>query len=140
MCTLEKSGEQEKTAPTLADLEKARQELEYWQERFGKDSSSNPDKYSSQIRDAAIRVRDIKTALKKAGVIEMTPEEKLTAKLDELYPNARSRTVVEYEGQKYEIIYFPLETSRSGKTVHEWGHKWRPFKEKEPKKSRRPRK
>lgn len=125
--------QEQKRELTLADLEKAKAELRLWEGRVG-ETSNNPDKYSSQIQDAAQKVRHIETALKKAGVIEMTPEEKLTDELDKLYPNARSRTIVEHQRQKYEIVYFPLVSSRSGKTVHEWGHEWRPFKEKKPKK------
>ncbi len=109
---------------TLKDLEEARQELANWQERFANDGSNNPNKYSSQIRDAASKVRHITEVLKEAGALPKTPEEELTAKLDELHPNARSRSVVTHKGKKYQIRYFPLDVSRSGKTVHEWGHEW----------------
>lgn len=125
--------QEQKRELALIDLEKAKAELRLWEGRVG-ETSNNPDKYSSQIQDAAHKVRHIEATLKKAGVIEMTPEEKLTDELDKLYPNTRSRTVVEYQGQEYKIVYFPLATSRSGKTVHEWGHEWRLFKEKKSKK------
>jgi len=44
--------------------------------------------------------------------------------LDKLYPNAKSKTKIEYNGKKYILRYYPLEVSRSGKTVQEWGHSW----------------
>jgi len=54
-----------------------------------------------------------------------TPEEQeVTRALDELYPKARSRTVVEYEGKKYQIKYFPLAETARGEKVKEWGHRW----------------
>lgn len=109
---------------TLEDLEKARAELELWQERWANSSSNNPNKFRSQREWAAGRVREIEQDLKERGLLDKTDWEKINAELDKIYPNAKSRTVVEYQGKKYQISYFPLETSRSGKTVHEWGHRW----------------
>ena len=40
--------------------------------------------------------------------------------LDELYPNAQSKTVVVYEGKKYQIRYF---VSFIGGYKH-WDHQW----------------
>lgn len=114
---------------TLEDLEKAREGLESWQERFANDSSNNPNKYQSQIKDAITRVRLIEGALKTSGLLEKTEQEKLTEELDELYPDAKSRKIVTYQGKRYQIRYFPLDQSRSGKTVREWGHDWRLLKE-----------
>ena len=34
-----------------------------------------------------------------------TKEEKITEELDKLYPNAKSKTIVEYNGEKYQIRY-----------------------------------
>lgn len=54
-----------------------------------------------------------------------TPEEEMvTRKLDELYPKAKSRTLVEYEGKKYQLKYFPIEKTADGEKVKEWGHRW----------------
>ena len=54
-----------------------------------------------------------------------TPEEeKISAALDILHPGARSRTVVEYEGRKYQLRYFPITKSAEGEKVKEWGHRW----------------
>ncbi len=54
----------------------------------------------------------------------LTDEDKISIELDRLHPNAKSKTVVDFKGSKYQIKYFPLGTSRSGKTVHGWGHEW----------------
>lgn len=62
---------------------------------------------------------------------QLTPEEeKITRELDELYSKAKSRTVVEYKGKKYQIKYFPLKKTADGEKVKEWGHRWMPVKEK----------
>ena len=54
-----------------------------------------------------------------------TPEEeKKEQELDELYPKARSKTVVEYRGEKYQIRYFPIEKTADGAKVKTWGHRW----------------
>ena len=110
---------------TLEDLEKARVELRFWEEKFANARGNNPNKFRSQIKDAGRNVRRIKEALKAAGIIEKTDKEKITAELDTLYPNAKTKKIVTYEGERYQIRYFPLDKSRSGKTVHEWGHEWR---------------
>jgi len=59
---------------------------------------------------------------------EILPHEQHIAELDRLYPNARSRSIVEYGGKRYRIRYYP-ETSRSGKTVHRWHHGWELYTE-----------
>ena len=109
---------------SLDDLEKAKTELKLWEDRFANDSSNNPNKYQSQIKQARRAVRSIKEVLKMNGVLEMSEQEKITAELDKLYPNAKSKTIVEYTGRKYQIRYFPRERSRSRKSVTDWGHQW----------------
>ncbi len=115
--------ESEKTY-TLEDLEKAKKTYEYWLKCMGDYDGGNPNKYHAEVRASASMVREIEQALKAAGVLEMTEAEKINAELDGFYPNAQSRSIVEYKGKKYQIRYFPLSASRSGKTVHEWGHQW----------------
>jgi len=56
---------------------------------------------------------------------QLTPEEKeINQALDELYPGAKSKTVVEYEGKKYQMRYFPLQKTAEGEKVKAWGHRW----------------
>lgn len=109
---------------TKEDLERARAELKDWQDRFNRYSGNNPEKYQSDIRTARRKVREIEEALKASGELPLSEQEKFAAMLDKAFPNARSREVVEYEGRKYQRRFYPLEKSRSGKTVTEWGKGW----------------
>ena len=121
-------GSIKKPAYTLADLAGAEQELKEWQERYG-ESGNNPNRFMAQIRQAASKVRTIENSLREAGLIELTTQEKLNQTLDLLYPNAQSKMIVAHEGQRYQIRYYPMSSSRSGKTVHTWGHDWQKFVE-----------
>lgn len=103
---------------TLEDLEKERQ----WDSGFG---PNNPGAERRKLLAHQARLREIEDYLKAEGMLEMTAKEKVSRKLDELHPNAKSKTVVEHNGNRYQMRYFPLDTSRSGKTVREWGHRWR---------------
>jgi hypothetical protein len=110
---------------TVEDLEKAELDVEKADE-IGF-SGNNPNAGRARQQAARARLRTVKNALKQSGKLEKTPEEQLTEELDKLYPNSKSRTIAEYKGKKYQIRYFPLETSRTGKTVLAWGHKWELF-------------
>jgi predicted Mrr-cat superfamily restriction endonuclease len=58
-----------------------------------------------------------------------TPEEqRIAQELDELYPKAKSKTVVDYKGKIYQIRYFPMAETAKGEKVKEWGHRWIPIK------------
>lgn len=118
---------------TEEDLEEAERDLERANE-IGM-SGNNPNAGRARQQVARARVRTVEQALKQSGKIEKTLEERLTEELDKLYPNAKSKTVVEYQGKKYQVRYFPLESSRTGKTVFEWGHQWVIFSEESAKKS-----
>ncbi|MGT2594030.1 hypothetical protein ACVQ79_16480 [Vibrio cholerae] len=109
---------------TLEDLDKAIEVKQHWDDKFFNDSSNNPNKYQAQRRDAEICVQQIRSYLKSVGIIEKTEDERLNEQLDTLYPNAKSKTIVEYQGSQYQVRYFPVVKSRSRKTVKEWGHSW----------------
>ena len=109
---------------TLEDYEKAKAELTCWREAWNNYTGNNPDKYQTDIRNAARRMREIERCLKNAGLLEWTEREKLEGELDRMFPNAQSKETVEYRGKKYLRRYWPLEKSRSGKTVNEWGKSW----------------
>jgi hypothetical protein len=135
---LEKEVEKIKDASgdyVVGDLEKAKQGLEKANE-IGM-IGNNPNAGRARQQTARARLRTVEQALKQSGKVEKKPEEKLTEELDELYPNAKSKTVIEYQGKKYQIRYFPLESSRTGKTVFEWGHRWVPFLEEKTSKPKR---
>jgi len=109
---------------SINDLVDAEAELKRWDDAYANDSSNNPNKYEAQRRDARRAVRRISENLKNQGLIEKSKNERLTEELDHLYPNAQSKKKVNYNGVVYQIRYFPLEKSRSRKTVKEWGHEW----------------
>ena len=113
---------------TTQDLDKAREELVHWNDRFANDSSNNPNKYEAQIRDAGIKLREIESFLKQKGIIPKSENELLSEELDNLYPNAKSNSIHSLNGKKYKIRYYPLVQSRSRKTVKEWAHKWEELK------------
>jgi hypothetical protein len=113
---------------TKQDLDAAVRELRKWESAFENYDGNNPDKYRSQISAALVKVRNITESLKRAGVIELTAQEKLDAALDKTFPNARHKQVVELERKRYKSLYFPAEKSRSGKSVKAWDHFWEPVK------------
>lgn len=115
-----------KTMYTFEDYEKARLELHRWNKQWDNYTGNNPHKYQTDIRDAARKVREIELFLKDAGILERTESEQLEIELDRMFPNAQTREVVEYNGKKYRRQFWPLEKSRSGKTVKEWGKSWLP--------------
>jgi hypothetical protein len=74
-------------------------------------------------------VREIEQYLKDGGIFELTEMERLEKELDRAFPNAQSKEVIEYNGKKYRRRFWPLEKSRSRKTVTEWGKSWEPVEE-----------
>ena len=109
---------------TLDDYEKAKAEAKKWTDAFDRYSGNNPDKYQSDIKIARAMLRDIEQDLKIRGLIVMTDKEKLEAELDKQFPKTKSKQIVEYKGKSYQRKFFPLEKSRSRKTVTEWGKTW----------------
>ena len=103
------------TKYTLDDLARAKATLSDWQARFDNYTGNNPDKYQADIRSAREKVRLIEDTLKADGTIARTPHEELELRLDRLHPQARSKDVVEHEGQRYQRRFTPLERSRSRK-------------------------
>ncbi len=86
---------------TLEDYEKAKAELTCWREAWDNYTGNNPDKYQTDIRNAARRMREIEQCLKNAGLLEWTEREKLEGELDRMFQNAQSKEIVEYRGKKY---------------------------------------
>ncbi|OKP25456.1 hypothetical protein [Serratia liquefaciens] len=109
---------------TIDDYKTAQDELARITERWDNYSGNNPNKYHSLLSEARFKVRVIEGSLKSQGVIPLSDKETLEKELDKNFPNARSKQVVEFEGKKYRKRFFPLEKSRSGKTVNEWGSCW----------------
>jgi hypothetical protein len=109
---------------TLEDYEKAKAALKNWIDRFDRYSGNNPDKYQADIRTARNKMRAIEEHLKRVGTLPLTDQESLEIKLDKVFQKASSKQIVEFEGKRYQRKFFPLEKSRSRKTVIEWGKSW----------------
>tara|TARA_R110000787_G_scaffold120437_1_gene231378 strand:- start:530 stop:889 length:360 start_codon:yes stop_codon:yes gene_type:complete len=106
------------------DLEEAKKNLDRLEERDSMDTSGNPDKYTTRIRQARDEVHRITESLKRQGVIPYTKKELLTQKLDAVFPKARSKDIVEYEGKRFQKRFSPATKSRSGNTVYRWNIWW----------------
>ena len=102
---------------TLDDLKHE----EEWDHDWG---ANNPGAQRRIDSNHGKRLRKIKADLKKRRLLEYTEKEKLTMELDKIFPNSKSKKIVEHNGKRYQMRYFPLDTSNTGKTVFEWGHEW----------------
>jgi hypothetical protein len=111
-------------AYTLDDLAVAIKSLRDWQDKFDRYTGNNPDKYQSDIKAARRLVRLIENSLKSNGHLALSEHEAREKELDRVFPNAKSKEVVEYKGQKFQRKFWPLEKSNSGKNVKEWGRSW----------------
>lgn len=110
--------------PTLDDLRLAESELARLEDAFDNYSGNNPNKYRTSIGDAHAKVRMIVEALKAAGVIEKTEQERLEETLNRMAPNARHRDIISLDGRSYQRTFFPARKSRKG-NVTEWRGAWR---------------
>jgi hypothetical protein len=111
-------------AYTLDDLEKARERLRGWEDRFDRYTGNNPNKYQTDIKAARREVRLIEDALKADDALPLTEQERLAKVLDAAFPDAESKQIVEHGGRRFQRHFWPIEKSRSGKTVTEWGRGW----------------
>lgn len=109
---------------TLEDFEKAQAELRSWVDRFDRYSGNNPNKYQSDIKAARRHVRAIEESLKAAGLVQLSDTDLIEKELDVTFPNAASKQVVEFKGRRFQRQFWPIEKSRSGKSVREWGKGW----------------
>jgi hypothetical protein len=114
---------------SVADLEKVERELAELTEKESRYSGNNPDKYAAGIRSLQRQRDTIAAELKRRGEIPETEEEALNLRLDEAFPNPRSRQVIKFEGARYRKRFIPAETSRSGKSVTRWDSFWEPVDE-----------
>ena len=80
---------------TIQDLDAAKADLGKVEERWANYSGNNPDKYQADLKAARRRVRAIEGALKATGAIALTEHEALERELDEDFPNAESKEIVE---------------------------------------------
>lgn len=112
------------TSYTLDDHARATQELAGLHEKWENYSGNNQNKYRAQIEAFRAALFRIEQSLKEAGLLKRTAQEERDAALDAAFPNAPSRQIVDWEGQRYQRRYTPVATSVSGKTVREWKGYW----------------
>ena len=108
---------------TLADLDAARKAAARADDAVG-ERANNPERGRTRAMAARALVREIESALREDGTLPLSDIERLHAQLDAAFPNAKSREVVELNGVRYQRVFWPLEKSRSGKTVLSWGRSW----------------
>jgi hypothetical protein len=109
---------------TLTDHSEAKAKLEALNAKWKNYSGNNPNKFQADIAVARAELHSIEVELKKTGELAQTPIEKRNALLDEAFPDAKSRQVVDWQGKKYIRRFSPVSTSLSGKTVKEWHKYW----------------
>lgn len=109
---------------TIGDLERARTDLERWNDRWANDSSNNPAKFNSQRTAAHLRVQEITAALKAQGDLPTTEHERLCTVLDGIAPNARHGDIVLHNGSRFRRVFYPQAANRSGQIVTDWSKTW----------------
>lgn len=109
---------------TLTDHSNAKAELEALEAKWENYSGNNPNKFQADIAIARANLHSIEAELKQTGGLARTPAEQRDALLDEEFPNARSKQIVEWQGKKYMRRFSPVSTSLSGKTVKAWHKYW----------------
>lgn len=109
---------------SIKDYEKAQSELERLERCWENYSGNNPNKYRARIKLARSTVSSISEYLKEQGQIPYSEKEILQNKLCKKFPEAQSKDVVEFEGQRYKLVFYPKEKSRSG-NVLAWGKEWK---------------
>lgn len=112
---------------TLNDHAKAVKDLARLHERWENYSGNNPNKLRADIETAKATLARVERALKDTGALPRTAQEERDAALDKAYPNALTRQIVQWEGQRFQKRYTPVATSLSGKTVREWKGFWVPL-------------
>ena len=113
---------------SLKDLENARAALNCCVEAFDKALPTCQDQLSAKVRAASRKVQEIESFLKMHGMIEPNPQQKLQDALENRFPNAEHRDIVEYQGKLYKLRYYPEEKCRSGWGVKKWGKRWEEIK------------
>jgi hypothetical protein len=110
---------------TINDLKKANAELDEIEKRWAAAYSADcPNPLDAEAKLLAGKVRDIEEDLKRRGIIPYTDHELAEESLDAAFPNAQSKEVVTYNGKRYQRRFYPIEKSKTGKTVRKWRKEW----------------
>ena len=108
---------------SISDLEAAKAERQIWHDRIANYSGNNPNKHDSSRNAAQAKVEVIEHYLKEAGVIPFSDQELLEREIDILFPDAKSKEIIDFKGSRYQRRFSPAETSRSG-NVKRWDKSW----------------
>lgn len=109
---------------TVEDLEAARAELERCVAAFDSALRTYHEELSARVRAASRRVGEIENYLRMQGLIEGNPQQRSQGALDSVFPNAQHGDIVQYQGKRYRLRYFPEAKCRSGWGVKKWGKRW----------------
>jgi hypothetical protein len=112
------------TRYTEADLAAVKQRLEEAEDHDHR--ANNPNKGRAYLKGLRLEVSVIEGHLRWQQTA--TPEQIAQVDLDEtlngLHPNARSRTVVEHDGQRYQLKVKPISFSYGA--PNDWSRSWSP--------------
>ena len=104
-------------------LAEAKANLESKLDRLDRYDGNNPNKYQSDIRLARSAYDSLERQCKFGKLMPYTEQELLDQRLDAVFPNAKSKQIVEFDGAKYKRTFSP-NFSNSGKTVTSWDKEW----------------
>jgi hypothetical protein len=109
---------------TLDDYATAKAELESAQRRWENYDGNNPDKHSTSVTYARVKLGEIEDDLKNRGLLPRSEKEQLESRLDSAFPGAQSREIVDFENKRYQRRFTPRGKSLSGKTVYGYARSW----------------
>lgn len=102
------------------DLDFAREELRRKTDQFQNDDGTTSD---LDIRLASKKVKMIEDDLKRTIVLGID-KETLHAELDRLFPDAKSKEIVEHDGRRYQRRFYPLTRSIPAVRYSKWEGTW----------------
>lgn len=105
---------------SLEDLKEAERNFEHRSDLWVKEEDGEkPNRHSSEAKKAAQHFKQVTEYLKVNGIIPFTDGELTQESLDQEYPYAQSREVVELNGVRYQKRFYPKKRSKWGKSVTE---------------------
>ena len=107
----------------MQDLDEARAALETLLAQQAAYSGNNLNKFAQPLARAREQVTLVEQALKAAGLLPLSPEEALAARLDAAFPKARPKDIVTFEGARYQRFVTALERAPSGQVIR-WDRGW----------------
>lgn len=112
---------------TLDDLAKADARYAEAKRRVDDYDGNNPNRGRAELRQAGAYLTMVTLHLQATGLLpkpELTEKQKLEQALNEAFPNAASKEIVEYQGKRYQRRFAPAQMSRSRKSVMQWSKWW----------------